>query len=62
VYFCTIRPFLTYLAVDRHVAASTQNQALSAILFLDKQILKVDVELNAQRANRSEHLPMVSEE
>ena len=28
-----IRSFLTYLAVDKHVSASTQNQALSAILF-----------------------------
>lgn len=54
-----VNDYLTYLAVDRRVAASTQNQALSAILFLYKQILKVDVELNAQRAKRSEHLPVV---
>ena len=32
--------FLTYLAVERNVAASTQNQALSAILFLDKIVLE----------------------
>src|SRR5208337_454290 len=31
--------FLTYLAVERNVAASTQNQALSAILFLYKVVL-----------------------
>ncbi len=54
-----VNEYLTYLAVDRHVAASTQNQALSAILFLYKKILKVEVELNAQRAKRSEHLPVV---
>ncbi len=29
-----IAAFLTHLAVDRHIAASTQNQALSALLFL----------------------------
>jgi hypothetical protein len=29
-----IEAFLTYLAVDQKVAASTQNQALSALLFL----------------------------
>jgi site-specific recombinase XerD len=29
-----VEAFLTYLAVERKVAASTQNQALSAILFL----------------------------
>ncbi len=29
-----VTAFLTYLAVDKNVAASTQNQALSAILFL----------------------------
>ncbi|MBW1779656.1 MAG: phage integrase N-terminal SAM-like domain-containing protein [Deltaproteobacteria bacterium] len=32
--------FLTYLAVNKNVAASTQNQALSAILFLYKEVLK----------------------
>lgn len=31
--------FLNHLAVDRHVAAATQNQALSAILFLYRQLL-----------------------
>jgi hypothetical protein len=30
-----VSAFLTHLAVDGHVAASTQNQALSALLFLD---------------------------
>ena len=31
-----ISQFLTWLAVERHVSASTQNQALSALLFLYK--------------------------
>ena len=35
--------FLTHLARDRNVAASTQGQALSALLFLYKQVLKVEV-------------------
>jgi site-specific recombinase XerD len=34
-----VEAFLSHLAVDRHVAASTQNQALSAILFLYKAVL-----------------------
>jgi len=38
-----IASFLSHLAVDEHVAASTQNQALSAILFLYRHVLKRDV-------------------
>jgi hypothetical protein len=34
-----VEAFLTHLAVDGHVAASTQNQALSALLFLYKSVL-----------------------
>ena len=56
-----IETFLTYLAVERRVASSTQNQALSAILFLYKEVL--DVELpwlkNVKRARKSEKLPVV---
>jgi integron integrase len=37
-----IRQYLTHLAVERHVSASTQNQALSALLFLYRQVLRVD--------------------
>jgi site-specific recombinase XerD len=47
-----INQFLTYLAVERKVAANTQNQALSAILFLYSQILKMDVVFDAERAKR----------
>ncbi|QUS62457.1 phage integrase N-terminal SAM-like domain-containing protein [Synechocystis sp. PCC 7339] len=32
--------FLTYLAVEENVVASTQNQVLSAVLFLYREILK----------------------
>ena len=38
-----IRQFLTHLAMTRRVAASTQNQALSAILFLYKSVLQQDI-------------------
>jgi site-specific recombinase XerD len=34
--------YLTYLAMDRRVSASTQNQALSALLFLYRQVLRLD--------------------
>ena len=34
-----VTAFLNHLAVERHVAAATQNQALSAILFLYQQVL-----------------------
>ncbi len=38
-----VEAFLTHLAVDRHVAASTQNQAKSAILYLYKQVLGMEL-------------------
>ena len=34
--------YLNYLAVERKVSASTQNQALSALLFLYRQVLRID--------------------
>ncbi len=56
-----ISSFLTYLAVKRTVAASTQNQALAALLFLYRHVLQVDhPELeNVARARRPVHLPAV---
>ena len=55
-----IEAFLTHLAVERNVAASTQNQAFSAILFLYQKILEIELpRLNALRAQRPEHLPVV---
>ena len=38
-----VQQFLTHLAVEDHVAASTQSQALSAMLFLYQQVLKQDI-------------------
>lgn len=56
-----VESFLTYLATDRHVAASTQNQALSAILYLYKHVLEQDIEWidNVVRAKRPKYLPTV---
>ena len=53
--------FLTFLAVKRNVAASTQNQALSAILFLYRHVLKKEVGWvdNVERAKRPSRLPVV---
>jgi integron integrase len=53
--------FLTHLAADRHVAASTQNQALSALLFLYQQFLqrKLGFLDNVERAKRPAKLPVV---
>jgi site-specific recombinase XerD len=46
-----IAAFLTHLAVERHVAASTQHQALSALLCLYKAVLHQEVEsVDAVRA------------
>ena len=54
-----INAFLSHLAVEGNVAASTQNQALSAILFLFKKVLRRDVTIDAVRAQRPERVPVV---
>ncbi|MGH2620081.1 MAG: integron integrase [Anaerolineales bacterium] len=55
-----IGTFLTHLAVERKVAASTQNQALSALLFLYRVVLGKDVGgLDAVRARKPKRLPTV---
>ncbi|MFO0916185.1 MAG: phage integrase N-terminal SAM-like domain-containing protein [Pirellulales bacterium] len=54
-----VNQFLTHLAVDRNVAASTQNQALSALLFLYSKVLKTEVKFDAVRAKPSTRLPVV---
>ena len=38
-----VEAFLTHLAVNRHVSASTQNQAKAAILYLYKQVLQIEL-------------------
>jgi site-specific recombinase XerD len=56
-----IEEFLTHLAVEGNVAAATQNQALSAILFLYRQVLQIELadRINAIRAKRPQQIPIV---
>lgn len=53
--------FLSHLAIQRNVAASTQNQALHAILFLYREVLKISLPWldEVQRAKKPQHLPVV---
>ena len=56
-----IESFLSYLAIEGKVAASTQNQALNALLFLYRSVLHhpIDDDISAVRARRSKHIPTV---
>ena len=56
-----IAQFISHLAVTGNVAASTQNQALNAIVFLYKQVLRIDLGDfgKMERAKRSRRLPSV---
>jgi integron integrase len=56
-----VQPFLSHLAVARNVAASTQNQALSAILFLYKEVLGTELPWldGVERARKPARLPVV---
>ena len=57
----TARDFLTSLAVERKVAASTQNVAFNALLFLFRHILNRDYELGGTvvRAKTTRYIPTV---
>ena len=56
-----VEAFLTHLAVERTVAASTQNQALAALLFLYREVLRVDLPWleNFTPAKKSSRVPVV---
>ncbi len=54
-----VSDFLTHLAVDREVSASTQNQAFSALLFLFKRVLGKELTIDSVRAKSPERLPTV---
>ncbi|MGF1498802.1 MAG: integron integrase, partial [Elainellaceae cyanobacterium] len=56
-----IRAYLSHLAVERNVAPSTQTVALSALLFLYRHVLKVDLPYvdDIERAKKPERLPVV---
>jgi integron integrase len=56
-----VTAFLSHLAIQRQVSAATQAQALAALLFLYKHVLKVDLPWlgNVVRATRPKRLPIV---
>ena len=57
-----IEHFLTYLATKRKVASTTQNQAFSALLFLYREVLGIDISewnIQALRAHERHHIPVV---
>ena len=56
-----VRAFLTHLANERNVSASTQNQALNALLFLYRHVLDRGMEFveGFERARRSHKVPVV---
>lgn len=56
-----VETLLTHLAVEGNVAAATQNQALSALLFLYREVLAIELPWldKVTRAKRPRHLPVV---
>lgn len=55
-----VEAFLTHLAMNRGVAASTQNQALNALIFLFREVLGIPLAgIHAKRAKTSKKLPVV---
>ena len=56
-----IEAFLSHLAIKDNVAASTQNQAFSALLFLYREVLNLELNepIDALRAKRPRYLPTV---
>ena len=58
-----VRQFLSELAVDHNVAASTQNQAFSALIYLFNHVLERELKgINAIRAKMPQNLPVVLDE
>ena len=56
-----VEQFLNYLAVEKRVAAATQNQALSALVFLYREVLDKEIRWmdNLERAKLPQRLPVV---
>jgi integron integrase len=56
-----VSAFLSHLALERNVAASTQNQALNALLFLYRDVMRVQLPWldHVQRAKKPQRLPVV---
>lgn len=56
-----VNEYLTHLAVNQHVASSTQNQAFNALLFLFRHVFKKDFgdQRDVPRAKKSKYIPVV---
>ena len=56
-----VESFLTYLSVERHVSSSTQNQALSGLLFLYREVLEIELPWldGIERSKRPKRMPVV---
>lgn len=56
-----VEEFLSYLAIQRKVAVSTQNQAMNALVFLFKRVLETPLEqtVNAVRSTKNRKIPVV---
>jgi len=56
-----VEAFLTWLAVEKHVSKSTQNQAFNALIFLYREVLKKPLEgrIDAVRSSKKQRLPIV---
>jgi len=56
-----VKEYLTYLAIKRRIASSTQNQAFNALLFLFRHVFKKDFgdQSDVPRAKRSKYIPVV---
>jgi integron integrase len=61
LYGKDLQDFLSYLAVERKVSSSTQNQALNAVVFVYRHVLEKDIEdqINSVRARQKRRLPVV---
>jgi integron integrase len=59
--FPEVEAFQLHLAKEQKLSASSQNQALSAVLFLYRHVLKIELQgsTNSIRANKPEHVPAV---
>ncbi len=60
--YIEIESYLTKLAVKDRVSPTTQNQAFSALLFLYKEVLGIDMSewnIQALRAQERKHIPVV---
>ncbi|SDN90091.1 integron integrase [Desulfonauticus submarinus] len=54
-----VQDFLSWLAIEKKVSPSTQNQALNAFVFFFKKVLEKDLKVDALRAKERKRIPVV---